>query len=141
MKQTAVVLFALFVALGLGSFGAPALAGSKPKGESKAKEKTVMGEVVDISCYLAHGDKATGADHQGCAEACAKAGGPLGILTKGGKLYLSVMPDDHKAGPNALLMDYIGQKVSATGMIRAKHGMDGIMISKVEKAGTEEKKD
>ncbi len=137
MKKTAVVLFALFVALSFGASSGTA-AGMKP--EAKAKEKTVKGEVVDISCYLAHGDKGRGADHQGCAEACAKAGGPLGILTKDGKLYLSVMPDDHSAGPNAMLMEYIGQEVSATGMIRAKHGMDGIMISKVEKAGMAEKK-
>jgi len=57
-------------------------------------------------------------------------------------LYVSVMPDDHKAGPNDILMSHISQKVSATGMVRAKNGVRGIMITKVEATDSpaEEKK-
>jgi hypothetical protein len=108
------------------------------KMEMKDKETTVEGEVVDVSCYLHHGDKGIGEGHKGCAEACAKAGGPLGILTADGKLYVSVMPDDHSAGPNAMLMEHLAAKVSATGFIRTKAGVHGIMISKVEAAKVKE---
>ncbi len=93
------------------------------------KEVSVKGEVVDVSCYLAHGAKGEG--HKSCAEACAKAGGALGILTANGKLYVSLMPDNHSAGPNALLMDHIAQKVDAKGILRERSGVNGIVISSV----------
>lgn len=110
------------------------------KGEKKsAKTTTVTGEVVDVSCYLAHGEKGRGEEHASCAVACAKAGGPLGILTKDKKLYVSVLPDDHSTGPNAQLIDHVGHQVPTTGIVRAKGGVNGIMISKVEMAGADQK--
>ncbi len=111
--------------------------------KTQDKETTVKGEVVDVSCYLAHGKNGTGDGHKSCAQACAQAGGPLGILTTDGKLYVSVMPDDHKNGPNQMLIDHLAATVTATGLVRAKNGVRGIMITKVEAAGApkeEEKK-
>jgi hypothetical protein len=127
MKKSMHVLLILSLALCV------ALGYAQEKKKSQ-KEATVQGEVVDVSCYLAHGKDGTGEGHKACAEACAQHGGPLGILTADGKLYVSVMPDDHKAGPNELLMDHIAQQVSATGIVRSKSGVRGIMISKVEAA-------
>jgi hypothetical protein len=106
---------------------------------SKSKETTISGEVVDVGCYLKDGAK--GADHQACAEACAKAGSALGILTDKGKLYVSIMPDDHAAGPNAKLMDHIGHKVDATGIVRTKGGIQGIMVKDVKMAEMEMKEE
>lgn len=116
-----VVLMAIVIPFSLN-------AGTKSE-KKTAKETTVTGEVVDVSCYLHSGAK--GEDHAGCAEACAKAGGELGILTKSGKLYISVLPDDHKSGPNALLMDHIAHTVTAKGYIRSKGGVNGMMITSV----------
>ena len=96
------------------------------------KEITVKGEVVDVACYMMGGSK--GDDHKSCAEACAKAGGSLGILTADGKLYVSLLPDDHKKGPNAVLMEHISHTVEATGFIRASGGVQGIMIKSVKMA-------
>ncbi|MBI4428218.1 MAG: hypothetical protein HY562_03780 [Ignavibacteriales bacterium] len=96
------------------------------------KEVTVKGEVVDIACYVMGGAK--GDDHKACAEACAKAGGSLGILTADGKLYVSLLPDDHKKGPNAILMDHISHSVEATGYVRTSGGVQGIMIKSVKMA-------
>jgi hypothetical protein len=94
------------------------------------KEMTVKGEVVDVACYLK--SEARGADHEACAKACAKGGGSLGILTADGKLYVSVLPDDHKNNPNAILMDHIGHVVEAKGNVRSRAGVQGIMIKSVE---------
>ncbi|MBI1806804.1 MAG: hypothetical protein HYR76_07130 [Ignavibacteria bacterium] len=143
MKRNLVVLFTLLLVLAISSaFGQDKMKEGKVemKMASKDKSMTIKGEVVDVSCYLAHGEKGKGEEHKGCAEACAKAGGPLGILSKNGKLYVSVMPDDHSAGPNAKLMDHIGHEVEATGMVRSHAGVNGIMITKVEMAGEGEKK-
>ena len=133
MRHILFVLFALFVVLSLTS-----VAGQKS--EKKGKETTITGEVVDVSCYLAHGSKGMGEGHSSCAEACAKAGGPLGIVTKNGKLYVSVLPDDHLAGPNAKLVDHVSHNVEATGILRSQGGVNGIMITKVEMTKSTEKK-
>ncbi|HWP83335.1 MAG TPA: hypothetical protein VNN76_11845 [Bacteroidota bacterium] len=101
--------------------------------EKKAeKEMTVKGEVVDVACYLMGGAK--GPEHVKCAQACAKAGGSLGILTADGNLYVSLLPDDHKNNPNHLLMDHIGHTVEAKGFARAKGGVNGLMIKTVAMA-------
>jgi hypothetical protein len=102
-------------------------------GEKKSeKEVTVKGEVVDVACYIAHG--ARGEKHKACAEACADAGGTLGVLTSDGKLYVSLLPDEHNAGPNALLKDHIAETVEAKGFVRDKGGVNGIMIESVSAA-------
>jgi hypothetical protein len=137
MKRSISVLLALIFICAVGIVTAQESTKStksEMKMASKEKEMTVKGEVVDVSCYLKHGDKGMGDEHKSCAEACAKAGGPLGILTKDGKLYVSVMPDDHTAGPNGKLMDHIAKQVEATGIVRTKAGIRGIMISKVQPA-------
>ena len=49
-----------------------------------AKDMTVEGELVDITCHMSG---AKGAEHQMCAIACAKNGQPIGIAAKDGKIY------------------------------------------------------
>ena len=142
MKRVVFALSALILVFAVGAmFAQDKMKEGKAetKMASKDKSTTLKGEVVDVSCYLAHGEKGMGEGHKSCAEACAKAGSPLGILSNG-KLYVSVMPDDHSAGPNAKLMDHIGHQVEATGMIRSHAGVNGFMITEVKMAGDEQKK-
>jgi hypothetical protein len=57
-----------------------------------AKEGTLVGEIVDFSCYLQigkHGEK-----HRSCAQKCFTAGQPIGLLTKDGSLYM-LMEEEH----------------------------------------------
>ncbi len=57
-----------------------------------AKEATLVGEIVDFSCYLQvgkHGEK-----HRSCAQKCFTAGQPVGLLTKDGSLYM-LMDEEH----------------------------------------------
>lgn len=103
--------------------------------KSASKEATISGEVVDVACYLSSG--ARGANHIECGKACAKAGGSLGILTADGKLYVSLLPDDHKNNPNHLLIDHVGHNVEAKGYVRVKGGVNGIMIRNVAMAKSE----
>ena len=53
---------------------------------------TLVGEVVDFSCYLQlgkHGEK-----HRSCGQKCVQNGQPVGLLTKDGTLYM-IMPEEH----------------------------------------------
>ena len=49
-----------------------------------AKDKTVEGELVDVTCNMAG---AGGEKHLMCAIACAKNGQPIGVAAKDGKIY------------------------------------------------------
>ena len=51
-------------------------------------EMTITGQVVDLNCNTTNG--ASGAGHKACAQACAKAGVPLGVLSSDGTIYLPV---------------------------------------------------
>ena len=88
----------------LGAFATP-LAAQAAKPQSN--EMTLTGTVIDLNCYVAGG--AMGANHKGCAEACAKAGVQLGILSSDGTIYVPVSskpadPTNPKLIPHAELM-------------------------------------
>jgi hypothetical protein len=123
------ILAAGFSLLVLGLFFSAQLVAQE---KSAGKEMTVSGEVVDVACYLM--TDAKGPDHAKCAAACAKNGSALGILTADGKLYVSLLPDDHKNNPNHMLMDHIGHTVEAKGLVRVKGGVQGMMIKSVAMA-------
>ncbi len=56
------------------------------------KITTLVGEIVDFSCYLQvgkHGDK-----HRACGQKCLQTGQPIGLLTQDGNLYL-LMEEEH----------------------------------------------
>lgn len=53
---------------------------------------SVVGEVIDLSCYLQvgkHGDK-----HRDCGQKCAKNGQPLGLVTADGSVY-TLIDEEH----------------------------------------------
>jgi hypothetical protein len=54
----------------------------------EGKAVSVVGEIVDLSCYLQlgkHGDK-----HRDCGQKCIKAGQPVGLLAEDGSVYLLI---------------------------------------------------
>ena len=94
----------------------------KPNGG--AKETTLVGEVVDFSCYLQigkHGEK-----HRACAQKCFTAGQPVGLLTKDGNLYM-LMEEEHDPRRDGLTnfrtsaVEHAGHIMEATGTL-SEHG-------------------
>src|SRR5579871_44739 len=54
----------------------------------EGKTTTVIGEVIDLSCYLQvgkHGDK-----HRDCGQKCVRNGQPVGLLTEDGAVYMLI---------------------------------------------------
>ena len=52
----------------------------------KGKAVSIVGEIVDLSCYLQvgkHGDK-----HRDCGQKCVRNGQPVGLLAEDGTVYL-----------------------------------------------------
>ncbi len=57
-----------------------------------AKPGTVVGEIIDFSCYLQIGKR--GEKHRSCAQKCFTAGQPIGLLASDGTLYM-LMEEEH----------------------------------------------
>src|SRR5438876_1026600 len=88
-------------------------------------------QVVDLNCFTTNG--ASGAGHKACAQACAKAGVPLGVLSSDGTIYVPVSskPGDPQ---NSKLEQFIEAKVKVTGMHRMVSGLHTIEIKTVSAA-------
>ncbi|MEW4570209.1 hypothetical protein AB1L88_20270 [Tautonia sp. JC769] len=56
------------------------------------KAMTVVGEIVDLSCYLQVGKR--GDKHRDCGQKCAEQGQPIGLLTEDGSLFI-LMDEEH----------------------------------------------
>ncbi len=116
-------IWALVVALALGMFVVTTA------DEGAAKEVTVKGEILDMSCYIARGAK--GDEHAGCAKKCVKAGQPMGLLAEDGSVYL--LYASHKDGaPFEQAKDYAGQQVELTGAETDRAGIKGIEVHGVK---------
>ncbi len=96
-------------------------------------EKTITGQVIDMTCYVKHDSK--GAEHKQCALECAQKGLPMGILSDDGKIYqiMGAGHDDLKT-VNAAFLDYVEEKVIVVSQVYEKNGTNVIVISKIKKA-------
>jgi len=74
---------------------------------ASAEEKTVEGELVDITCYS---KGAKGESHRMCAALCAKSGKPVGIASRDGKVYTLLTESPGMA-------EYMAKTVKITGKL------------------------
>jgi hypothetical protein len=97
-----------------------------------SQQKTFVGHVVDLACYVGHGS--IGEKHRDCATTCAKAGIPLAILDQKTQTLYLALAKNHHAPANADLMPFIERDVVVTGSIVEKDGMKAILLEKIEAA-------
>lgn len=97
------------------------------------KPITVKGELVDMSCYMAHEGK--GKKHSACAKMCVKDGAALGIVGQEGAVYLLV--DDHSSAkakkPYAQAKELVAETVTITGTAYERGGTKAIVVGGVAK--------
>ena len=92
------------------------------------------GEVVDLACYVAHGEGGHGATHASCAKRCVKSGQPMGLLTDDGTLVL-LAADHSSASAFESLKDLAGEKAEVTGSLAEKDGMKIVTVTGSKAAG------
>ncbi len=92
----------------------------------RAVAATVTGEVVDVTCYVAH--SASGQAHAACGQKCISSGMPVAIKAQDG-LYLAV--GSEHASANTMLASLAGQQVTVEGDISTRDGVKLITITKV----------
>ena len=89
----------------------------------------MTGEVVDVFCYLDHGQEGLGQGHASCAKKCIKKGLPVAIKV-GDQLYLASLAGHEPA--NETLANYAGQQVTVHGTIMERDGQRFIAVSHIE---------
>jgi hypothetical protein len=90
------------------------------------KTVSVVGEVIDLSCYLQvgkHGDK-----HRDCGQKCVRNGQPVGLLTEDGAVYM-LIDEEHDPRRDGLT-EFRKQAVELMAHVVTVHGtlseLDGI---------------
>lgn len=96
------------------------------------KVVTVVGEIVDFSCYLQvgkHGEK-----HRSCGQKCIQNGEPIGLLAKDGTLYM-LMAEEHDPRRDGLTKsfraaaaDHMAHVMEVTGTLSEVGGYKAIYV-------------
>lgn len=82
------------------------------------KTTTVVGEIIDLSCYLQvgkHGDK-----HRDCGQKCVRNGQPVGLLTEDGAVYM-LIDEEHDPRRDGLT-EFRKQAVELMAHVVTVHG-------------------
>ncbi len=94
--------------------------------------RSVVGEVVDISCWMKDGLRGDG--HRRCAEMCGESGLPMGILEKRkGRVTLFIAFGTKAGEPiNKALLPHVSETVRVKGQVTRKSGCYAIWIESIE---------
>ena len=104
--------------------------GAANKGTT-GKRATVIGEVVDVSCYMQLGKR--GEAHIPCGTNCVENGAPIGLVDDRNQLFI-VMAEEHdprRYGNVALkeaLLPFMAQVVQVTGMLTEREGVKTLYV-------------
>lgn len=96
------------------------------------KVVTVVGEIVDMSCYLQVGKH--GAKHRDCGQKCLRNGQPIGLLTKDGTLYW-LMEEEHDPRRDGMTnfrqaaIDHMAYVMEVTGTLSEVSGQKAIFVT------------
>jgi hypothetical protein len=106
------------------------------KTPNAGKPVTVVGEIVDFSCYLQLGKH--GEAHRACGQKCVRNGQPIGLLAKDGTLYV-LMPEEHHprrdGGVDATVSasEHMGHIVEVNGTESVVNGVRAIFVQGLTK--------
>ncbi len=99
---------------------------------NSAKVATLVGEIVDFSCYLQigkHGEK-----HRACGQKCFTAGQPIGLLTSDGSLYM-LMEEEHDPRRDGLTefrkaaIDHTAHIMEVSGTLASHAGYKALFVT------------
>ena len=128
-----ILVLGLSVFLGFGALNAFAKEGEhknhKMHGESN-EAVTLVGEVLDLYCYMKHPANGQGLAHAKCAKNCIRKGLPIGFLADG-EVYL-IIGKEHESAKD-LVVDFAGAQARLTGTLIDHDGVKAIELAKIEK--------
>jgi hypothetical protein len=100
-------------------------------GGQQGAKVTLKGEIIDLSCYMAHEGK--GKKHRKCARSCViDKGLPMGLLTDEGKVFFLV--EDHsKAKAFKKAKQATGDRVEIRGKKYVRGGSTAVSVGSIKK--------
>jgi hypothetical protein len=96
-----------------------------------AVARTVVGEIIDLSCYLQigkHGEK-----HRACGQKCVKNGQPIGLLAEDGTVYM-LMEEEHDPRRDGLVTfrqaaeEHMAHIMEVTGTLWRFNGYNALFV-------------
>ncbi len=122
-----------FFLLAITLLSAALLLAAKPNSDDAPTGEPIVvrGLVRDIACPVQNHQSTSRHFNRKCAEACARAGSPLAILTDDGTMYLTITDSMPDASQNAKLMPFVGKYVEATGTTYERNGLHTIAIKEI----------
>ena len=98
---------------------------------AKGKPFTVVGEVIDISCFVQLGKR--GEKHIPCGTKCLQHGQPVGIVDDSGNVYTLFVEQhdprrDGKADLNAAFIPLLAKRVKISGMLNETKNAKALYI-------------
>jgi hypothetical protein len=128
-KGLLVAGLSLFLAMGASKALAQHEGHEMHKMQGESEDVTLVGEVLDLYCYMKHPANGQGAEHRKCAQNCIRKGLPIGFLSDG-EVYL-IIGKDHESAKD-LVVDYAGMQSRLTGTLIQHDGVKSIEIEKIE---------
>jgi hypothetical protein len=96
------------------------------------KVVTLVGEIIDLSCYTSLGKHGT--KHRDCGQKCLKHGAPIGLLAKDGKVYL-LIEEEHDQRRDGLTtnfrqacIDHMAYVMEVSGTLSEVEGMKTVHV-------------
>lgn len=87
-------------------------------------DDSVEGELVCLTCYLAHGHHEE--KRPDCVSICVAAGSPMGILAVDGQLYAVLEDPEHRDAYDDL-KKRLGSEVRVTGEVYSRGGLQAVV--------------
>ncbi|MBS0261327.1 MAG: hypothetical protein JSS02_05170 [Planctomycetes bacterium] len=97
----------------------------------EGKTTSVVGEVIDLSCYLQvgkHGDK-----HRDCGQKCVRNGQPVGLLTADGSVFM-LIDEEHDPRRDGMTefrkqaVDLMAHVVTVHGTVTEVDGLKALYV-------------
>lgn len=92
---------------------------------------TIVGEVIDLSCYLQLGKH--GQAHKECAQKCMRNGVPIALLDKSGEIYIVIEEEHHprrdsKTNLREKLIEHAADVIEVTGTLTTVGSLKAIFV-------------
>jgi len=95
-----------------------------------ADSVTIVGEVIDTSCYAISGAK--GEAHRECGQTCIRKGAPAGLLEKGTDKVYVLLPKKPMTSLPKTVVEKVAKQVSITGKVFAAGGSQFLTVETIK---------
>ena len=104
-------------------------------GEPERPSVTLTGEVVDLTCYVAHGVR--GSDNAFCAEHSTQVAQPVALLTDDGAVYLLAADHDNRFGYEHI-RTLVGERARVEGVASERNGVKLLEVKRASRRKSKE---